>query len=155
MKINKIFTLCFGFAAALMISGCSATGKGVPVSGTYLDIGSMDRNDYTVLDKVEATSDEISILFGLFKIIDSNKIEFLYVPFFEEKVAYQNDDFFQYTTPLSRAYYKVLEKSPNADTVLKKSVDAKSAGIPLIFTHTKVTYHGKAIKLKTDKELGK
>ncbi|MBE9541152.1 MAG: hypothetical protein IMF01_02450, partial [Proteobacteria bacterium] len=118
--------------------------------------------DYTILDRVEGASSTRSFLFGLIQIIDGDvdKIKVFWIPLFEEKYAFQNVAPFplsllQFATTAERAYYKALAKTPDADSVLNKAYYKEKRGIPFIFSNETVTFTGKAIKLKTDNDLGK
>ena len=54
-------------------------------------------------------------------------------------------------SPYDRAYYNALEKAPDADVILQKSVTVERKSIiPLLYGTTKVIYKGKSIKLKAD-----
>jgi len=155
----QLFTIMF---VALVLGGCSGTMKAIPKSEAGIAMG---RSDYEVLSKVEGTSDETSILFGLIKVIDGDKLQLFFIPFFEEKYSYQSPPeglfqkiiygIFQPVGPEDRAYYKALAKTPDADSIIPKSSDIESSGIPILFNKKSVTYYGKAIKLKTDQELGR
>ncbi len=153
--------------ASFFLTGCSTVMKATPASGIFVDVGSMDRNDYVVLDRVEGTSSTKTILFGLVRIIDNdpNKLIILGIPLFEEKYAFQTPPkgimaiwpftILQPPATADHAYYKALAKTPDADSVLNKAYYKESKGIPFLFEIETVTFTGKAIKLKTDKDLGK
>lgn len=148
--------------ACFFLTGCGAVMKATPVSGIIVDAGSMNRNDYVILDRVEGTSSTKSILLGLVQIIDGDvdKVKIFWIPLFEEKYAFQNPapfpfSLFQFATTEDRAYYKALAQTPDADSVLNKAYSKEKRGIPFIFENETVTFTGKAIKLKTDNDLGK
>ncbi|MCK5658901.1 MAG: hypothetical protein KAH96_03370, partial [Alphaproteobacteria bacterium] len=161
-KQRVIFLLGIVFViVCFFITGCSGVMKATPASGIIVDVGSMNRNDYTILDRVEGTSSTRSFLFGLIQIIDGDvdKIKVFWIPFFEEKYAFQilapfPLSLFQFATTADRAYYKALAKTPDADSVLNKAYSKEKRGIPFIFENETVTFTGKAIKLKTDNDLG-
>ncbi len=160
MKISQksvIFSLLVS-VMAMFLNGCSTVLKTAPSSPISFDAGSMERNDYVILDRVEGISTTTSILFGLVKIIDGNKWKLFWLfPFYEEEYAYQIPPSFpfnllSFVSTQERAYYKALAKTPDADSVIQKAFSIESTEIPTLFKTEKVTITGKAIKLKTDKE---
>ena len=49
------------------------------------------------------------------------------------------------------AAFNALAKAPDADAVFSKSYQIQKRGIPFIFMREKVTFRGKAFKIKSDK----
>ena len=83
----------------------------------------MINENYVVLDAVEGVSDTTSIFFGLIKIIEGNKIRLLwFFPFYEEKYSFIVQRPLGLRKTGKRAYYNALEKAPDADVILEKSV---------------------------------
>lgn len=148
----------------VMLGACSSAQKTVP----HLRVGgfgiraNLDRDDLVVLGSVEGSSTTTSILLGLVQVIDGEKLKILFIPFFKEKYTYFSDSLlaslplggflsvFRITSTADRAYYKALEKAPDADLILLKSMDREGWGIPILFSTNSVTFRGKAVKLRSD-----
>jgi hypothetical protein len=145
-----IAVFCLSFCA-----GCSSISKSSPVTGSIIDIGAMKRGDYEVLEKVTGESESTSILCGLIQINDGN-LRLFYISFYTDKIsiysAFQGG-YLMSSNPINRAYYNALAKTPDADTVLQKSINFETSGIPCIYSTEKVRIDGKAVKIKTDKEI--
>lgn len=152
-----IVTVLLPTIAILILGGCASVMKGAPTAPTSVDVGAMQRSDYVIIDRAEGMSEEVSILFGLIKIIDSNKLKLFYIPFFEEKYAFVEEGFLNTLSvgPADRAYYKALAAQPDADGIIPRAWAIEERGIPFLFTKKTVTFTGKAIKLKTDSDLGR
>lgn len=154
MCLNKIYLVLLIFVISVGSFGCSFVYKGSPHMGYKGSKWqpSFEREDYVILDAVEGVSDTTSILLGLIKIIEGNKIRLLWCfPLYEEKYSYTA----QYPMMLGRtgkrAYYNALEKAPDADVILEKSVTVeRKTIIPLLYRTERVTYKGRSIKLKAD-----
>jgi len=155
MTKKSIIILCVIHSfIAITLTGCSNVIKSIPSAGIGFDVGAMDRNLYVIIDNVEGSSTTQTFFFGLIKIVDNNKLIFAGIPLFEDKYAFPNaKQAFSSVTTADRAFYKALEISPDADTIIKKSYSKKNSGIPFLFSDEKVTFYGKAIKLKSDQEL--
>jgi hypothetical protein len=132
-------------AVMLVISGCSE--KEIPAITIKPEI---PRDAYEVLDTVEGTSTNNSVLLGLIQVIDGKKLILIGIPFFKEQYSFSSG---YPGMTAARAYYKALSATPGADAVFCMSMDSEFSGIPLISTFETVTFRGKAIKLKTDQEL--
>ena len=146
-----IVALC---AVVFLMAGCFSQ-KTVPAIQINPEI---PRDAIEVLDTVEGTSTTDSILLGLIEIIDGGKLRLLGFSFFPDQYTYfgsypGTNVFFEEPSTADRAYYKALRAAPDADAVFYKSMDRKHIGIPILWTSETVTFRGKAIKLKTDKEL--
>ena len=72
-----------------------------------------------------------------------------------QKFAYYQAGFFGGfgDNAVNRAYFNALAKTPDADNVLQKSVNVQTSGIPGLFETEKVTFEGKAVRIKTDKDV--
>ena len=147
--------------ATALLYGCTAAQKQIPHFGFgKMNIEArMDRGDLIVLRSVEGESSTTSVLAGLLQIIDGDKVKLFYIPFFKDKYTYFSDSIFGGFPLLNqlrlvhaedRAYYKALEKTPDADVVFYKSNDREGWGIPILFTTESVTWRGKALKVKPD-----
>nr|VFJ94007.1 MAG: hypothetical protein BECKLFY1418A_GA0070994_103615 [Candidatus Kentron sp. LFY] len=109
----------------------------------------MNRNDYIVLDTVKGEAERISILFGLIQIIDGDKKKILWIPFYNEKYSYA---FEGVASMENRAYHNALGQIPDADSVISTRYQKETGGLPILFRTEKVTFTGKAVKIKTDAE---
>ena len=156
MCLKKIYLVLLIFVISIGSSGCSCVFKGSPHMGYNSTRWqpSMINENHIVMDAVEGVSDTTSIFFGLIKIIEGNKIRLLWCfPLYKEKYSYTA----QYPMMLGRtgkrAYYNALEKAPDADLILEKAVTVeRKTIIPLLYRTKKVTYKGRAIKLKADSQ---
>ena len=154
MCLKKIYLVLLIFVISIGSFGCSCVFKGSPHMG-YNGIEwqpSMTSEDYVVLDAVEGVSDTTSIFFGLIKIIEGNKIRLLwFFPFYEDKYSLIAQRPMRLGRTGKRAYYNALKKAPDADVILEKSVTVeRKTIIPLLYRTKRVTYKGRAIKLKAD-----
>ena len=157
MYLNKIYLVLLIFVISVGSFGCSFVYKGSPHMGYNGNKWqpSLEREDYVILDAVEGVSDTTSIFFGLIKIIEGNKIRLLwFFPFYEEKYSFSaQDPLALFSQTKQRAYYNALEKAPEADVILEKSVTVeRKTIIPLLYRTKRVTYKGRAIKLKADSQ---
>ena len=155
MCLKKIFLVLLIFVISIGSFGC-ASFKGAPHMG-YNGIEwqpSMGREDYVIQDTVEGVSDTTSIFFGLIKIIEGNKIRLLwFFTFYEDKYSYIAQRPLRLGKTAKRAYYNALEKAPDADVILEKSVTVeRKTIIPLLYRTKRVTYKGRPIKLKADSQ---
>jgi hypothetical protein len=112
----------------------------------------INRDDIVVLDRVEGSSTQTTIL-GIINVIDGDKLQILGIKFFKDKFTYFKDSNSWVRSPqcADRAYYKALEAAPEADAVFTKAMDNEEGGIPFLWSTKAVTFRGKAIKLKADK----
>ena len=140
-SLKKIYLVLLIFVISIGSFGCSCVYKGSPHMG-HMDYKSvewqppMKSEDYVVLEAVEGVSDTTSIFFGLIKIIEGNKIRLLwFFPFYEEKYCYTVQRPMRLLDRTAkRAYYNALEKAPDADFILEKSVTVeRKTIIPLLY----------------------
>jgi len=146
-----------------VLTGCAGLVKQAPQLQMQMDVAAMDRNDYVILDRVNGESTKTSIAFGAIQIIDGSKMIICGMRLFADQYARSPhemtyiEDFLtkalELPTSQDRAYYKALAATPDADVIIPKTYDYEKSGIPVLFTHEKVNFKGKAIKLKTDKQL--
>ena len=162
--MKRVVRMLCAVGIIAILTGCVGLNKRIPQAGMQVDIGSMDRNHYVVLDLVDGESTRTSICGGLIQFVDGNKLVICNMRFFadefsQEPIMQERSfserlmDYLTLPTVQQRAYYKSLAATPDADVIIPKAYDYESSGIPVIFTHEKVNFRGKAIKLKTDKEL--
>jgi hypothetical protein len=162
--ISRLVFLLSAACFCFIFSGCSGALLSTPSSSLHIDAGSMKRSDYVVLDRVEGSSTTIKILLGLIQVIDDDKVKILGMPLYEEKYAFQRPPETNLFTLLlfglgggpdtaDRAYYKALAATPDADCVLNKSFSDENRSVLFFYSTETVRFTGKAIRLKTDKEL--
>ena len=127
-----------------LCAGC-ATLKVAPPTGVGLDL-SAARSDYSVLATVEGTGKAYTIVgiplpFGapVGSVFSGLSVPGLQVP----------------NKAMGIATYDALGKVPDADTIMPLTTTLEKNGIPFIFRTYSATVKGKAIKIKTDAELGK
>lgn len=144
--------------ALVVLGACSTAQKQAPhlfFSELSME-AQLDRDDLIVLDTVEGSSSTTSILGGLIQIIDGDKLKLFWIPFFTDKYTYL---FSSQSIPIGlplgvgpedRAYYKALEKAPDADSVLQKSMDREDWGVPILYNSRTVTWRGKAVALRAN-----
>lgn len=140
-------------AAALLVGGCGSSQRMSPTMG-YGDLSvqaQVDRSDMVVLDSVEGTSSKTSIAFGIVEVVDGDKLSIVGIPLFKNKYTYYGQPgLLGEVSTTDRAYYAALEKSPDADVVLARSMEREDGGIPLLWQIETVTFKGKALRLKAD-----
>jgi hypothetical protein len=159
MKMKLIMTLAVGVAVAALTNGCTTATRGTAASLPVIN-ANMDKNDYEVGPPTEGTSKVTSVLLGLVKVFDGNKVKVLGIPFYEVQRA--SPGLFDVTITgfvrdwvngsmeaKDRAYFKALETTPDADTIVPKAYVTSYTGIPILFTSTEVTFQGKSLKYKT------
>ncbi len=151
-----VFLLTAFVLSAFAIGGCSTAQRTAPHLFFDADVGvraALDRDDLIIMDSVEGSSSTTSILAGIIQVIDGDRFKFLWIPFFKEKYTYFSDSSLpvRFVSTEDRAYYKALEKVPNADAVLAKSMEREQWGFPLLFETRSVTWRGKALSPKTDR----
>lgn len=117
-----------------------------------LTFQSLTRNQYEILDTVTGVSTTERILFGLVTIVDNKNWRVVGIPFFMEEKDDSVSSFFTRNTA-GRALFKMLARYPDADKVLQQNTKVETKGFPLLWDIEKITYSGKAIRIKTDKEL--
>jgi hypothetical protein len=146
------FVLVSAVASLLFVGGCGSAQKTVPHMGfgTFDIKTELTREDVVVLDRVEGSSTTLSIVFGVIQIIDGDKLKLFWIPFFQEKCTYFQGLPGLWAVTADRAYYKALEAAPESDFVFFKSMDHEYEGIPGIFHMKRVTFKGRAVKLKAD-----
>ncbi len=160
--LRKSLAYCFLSATIVIfsLSGCGGrVFKSTPIA--HVDTtGTMTRSDYIVLDKVDGTSKLDYYVFGIYQVIDDEHIKLFWIPLnFDDTYAFTQppsgllDRFFSWAKTEDRAYYKALSQTPDADSVISKAYIKERRGIPWIFEKEIVTFTGKAIRIKTDKEL--
>lgn len=146
--------------AATLLLAASFVGCAAQKTMPHMGIGQLsieaqlDRDDFVFLKTAEGTSTIASYLFGLVSIIDGDKVRVLGINFFTDKFTYFEDPLFgpfSSVGAVDRAYYRALEKTPDADVVLSKSMDREESGFIGIYSTTKVTFRGKAFQIKSDK----
>ncbi len=152
---RSIRVLCVA-ALCLVSMACAGSQRRIPAMN-FGEIGietAFDRDDLVVLDTVTGTSTSEQ-RFLVVQIIDGDKYKVLGIPFFKEKYSVVQPsvipifgDFF--TTTADRAYYNALEKTPDADFVVVRSLDHEYSGIPFLWDRTTVSFRGKAMKIRAD-----
>ncbi len=137
----------------LMTLGCSSAQKQMPhmgIGGLGMDLR-LEREDFVVLDTVEGSSTHLSVFFGLFQVIDEDNVRLFGISLFKDKYTYfKAPGWFSGPKAEDRAYYKALEKQPDADIVIAKSLDRDTWGIPKFFSKSSATFRGKALRIKAD-----
>lgn len=137
---------------ALLPVGCGAQKMAPHMSfGCMYIEAQIDRDDIVVLDSVEGSSNKTSFLLGLIEVVDGDKLQLFWIKFFKDKYVWKDPQRWQLADTASRAYYKALEKHPEADAVLAKSWDREESGLPGLLHSESVTFRGKAVKLTADK----
>ncbi len=145
-----------GFFLLFFLSACSNIQKQIPHSGLSMDVGSMKRSDYQVMEPMTGISSTQSFLGGLVKVIDDSKFQVMGIRFYDEHWAENSRGMhipFLNNTTRDRAYYNALSAAPHADTVLEKGYFHRRSGIPLLAEREEVTFTGKSIRLKSDLEV--
>lgn len=146
----KCFSSLVLFAMLLTANGCAGSARSTPTLnfGVINMQSNLSRQDIIVMDRVDGTSESTIMLGGLIEMIDGDKLVVLGIPFFKDRFAVYEDKVAP--SPYTRAYYAALQKTPEADAVLQKSVVSEVSGFPLIYGTQSVTISGKAIKLKAN-----
>jgi len=143
---------CLG--TAMFTSGCTSSSQLQKDQMTFRDVSieaQFTRDDVIVMDQVEGTSSTTNILGGIVQIVDNKNLRLLGIPFYKEKYTYWGKPgFLGYVTTLDRAYYKMLEQNPYADTIFIPSYMKEESGFPLILGTETVTVKGRAAKMKAD-----
>jgi len=145
---------CLSIAGIVMLSyGCASVERGAPVSKPTINVN-LEKGDYTVLGTAKGSSTVKSYVCGLFKIIDDNKVSFLFIKLFEDQYCFQEPSLFGtvlgFVSVEDRAYYKAIAAVPDADAVLQRSFTKQVSSFPLLYSDEEVTFTGKAIKLKSE-----
>ncbi len=151
---NKLLTFGLLFTIySFSLSGCSTLEKNT-ASRIAVDAGSMTRNSFTILKPVEGTSTRVSILLGLYQKVDGNKIRLLWIPFYRDQFAHvQPPSFWEGTSSEDRAYFQAISQVPEADDIVSTSYVKEQFLIPLLYKEERVTFRGKAVRIKSDGEL--
>jgi len=162
--------LLLGLISLMFFYGCSGIQKQVPVSDwTSNAEPKLGRSDFVVLDRVEGVSNT-QTFFWIIQVVDGSGVQLFGIKFFEDQYAYEPIQqvfgplgviFFPFTMLSNlfndkteeRAYYKAMAKVPDADSILRRSITVEQTGIPIVYHSRTVKCSGKAIKIKTDKEL--
>ena len=148
--------MALGMAGFLGCSTAQKTSPHMGFAGVSIQ-AKLERKDLVILNSVEATSSTTSILGGLIQIVDNDNVKIIGIPFFTDKYTYWSQCpiallcFIFPITPEDRAYYKALEKHPDADVIFMKSMDRESWGVPILFSTKSVTWRGKAARLRSDR----
>ena len=151
---RNVFLLIISIIFIPLTGGCG--GGNAQKTMPNMKFGNMSvstqigRDDVVVLDSVEGSSKMTSIAFGLVNIIDGDKYQIFGIKLFKDRYAYLDSNYTGYVGVTERAYYKALNGIPDADFVFEKSMDYETSGVPLIWENQAVTFHGKAVKLKSD-----
>ena len=155
MKRILVNTMVSGASLLLLsvlLAGCASADYRPVVRFGKLNVETqLSEKNVQVLDTVEGTSRQDSYVLGLVQIIDSKKWQVLGIRFFEDEVSTS----YPSTTPClfedmvaARAYYKALQKQPQADAVIEHSSTSKISGFPLFYEKREITFRGKAIHIK-------
>ena len=164
---NKLFVMLI--ALPLYLAGCSSLESFYPVSSVSTP---MDREDYCILDTVRGISETRSYFFGLFKVVNNKAItsggnsdnivldtqfsSFLGINEEPDKYSFVKPrGLFDFSSTEDRAYFNALSVLPEeADSVIGKSYYKETVrNIPAIYKHEIVEFKGKAIRLKSDRDL--
>jgi hypothetical protein len=159
MKTIHATALTLG-ALVLLTSGCASVQRGIPTAPAQISVN-LERGDYTVLGSVKGTSTLQSYVFGLFRVVDGDKVIVCGFKTFEDQYAFLQDPGMPILQLLTlglsggptaedRAYYKALSATPDADAIVPKAYVKQTSGIPLIASTREVSFTGKAIKFKTE-----
>jgi hypothetical protein len=127
--------------AASTLIGCSSTVKQSPSQPIgALGLESLKRVEYSVLDTVEGTG-EVYWICG-FK-------------FGDDKYGHIDGRVFEKNDAKAAAMFDALSKVPNADTILPLTTTITQNGFIPFYWRETAKVRGKAIQIKSDKELGK
>lgn len=136
---------------SVLLAGC-ATGDYRPtVKFGKLNVETqLPEKSMVVLDTVEGKSRQDTYVLGLVQIIDGSKWQVLGIKFFQDQLSnsYPGAPCLFEDPVAARAYYKALEKRPEADAVIEHSSTCKASGFPLFYEQREVTFRGKAIQIK-------
>ena len=148
MKIKLLITGLACITTMVLISGCAGVRRGTPQASAVIN-ANLNASDLEVLDKTEGKSTKVSVLLGLFQVIDGDKYRILGIKFFEDQYAYEDKPSLLGRVSIEdRAYYKALAATPDADCVARKAFVTTRSGIPLLYMIEEVTFQGKALKYK-------
>ena len=158
--------------AVLLSGGCASVQRATPQAYSQVSVNLKD-NDYTVLNTIKGVSTTTSYAGGIVKVVDGEKVRVLGIKFFKDQYCYFSPKTHYtpgevaltfYLWPVmvpvmiyrhsasaeDRAYYKVLEASPDADAIINPSLVAQRSGFLLFRSEEEVTVTAKAIKYKAD-----
>lgn len=134
------------------LAGCASIRTAPHMGFGALSVDAeIGRGDIEVLEAVEGTSSTKTIFFGIVQIVDDEHLRLFGIPFYEEKFVplhWAESGRAVRNRTAMRAYHHALTQAPDADVVLQKSMEHARSGFPLIYSTERVTFHGKAIKLK-------
>lgn len=156
--------------ATTVMSGCASFENVYPVSSVSTP---MERSDYCILDNVRGISETESYFFGLFQVIRNKAVttggnadnvvmenqysSFFWIPEEPDRYSYvkPKKSFLDFSNTEDRAYFNALSVLPEeADSVIGKSYYKEIIRrIPVFYKHEVVEFKGKAIRLKSDRDL--
>lgn len=158
-NMNKFrFAICL-VGIILLVSGCAGTMKIAPYQGSIsINDTEMDRSEYVILQNVTGSAHSTYILAGIIENTEDGLRILGFGPSRKTALLSAYSGLMalmpggQYSVG-NRAYYDALTQVPDADTVLPMTRTEEHWGLPPIIYGRSATVTGKAMKIKTDKEL--
>lgn len=138
--------LCLGLLL-LMLAGCQSTiSKMTQMGVNVLTMEDLDRDEYVILDTVEGHGRVTRVLY-IFTFGDK---QFGYTSYSGLAANFLGT---RDRSALSAATYDALSKVKSADVILPLSSTTSQTGFPILWSTTRSSVRGKAIRIKTDSEL--
>ena len=149
--MKKLLVFAGSTLPAVLFSGCTAVSDFKPVAPMVMT-SQLTRDNVEILDTVTGKAYSKAYFFYLVQSVNGH-IVVLGIGLFEDKYADVPGYLNLGPSTLTRAYYDALTKQPDADFVLPKSFRRSGFTSFGFYEHTEVEVTGKAVKVKTDREL--
>ena len=133
-------------AAAAMLSAMAASGCSWTIrqaDGTNVQaVLNLDRDKYVIMETVKGHG-RVKYFFGFIRISDG---QYGYV---------RSQSIWDWKDAEAIATFQAINQAPGADTLLPLTTEVSGHGFPYVYWVEIADVSGKALRLKTDKELGK
>jgi len=154
----RTVTTTLALAGFLILTGCASISRSAPGIGVCpIELEELARNEYVVLDSATGSQETTHFLLVFHSRMFSRQ-EVGTVGFGAQAMTLACPlsllGAFWAPSDVNGAIFDALTKMPEAEAVIPLTIETESSGFKPIFWRTRATVKGKAIKIKSDKELG-
>lgn len=154
---TKTLTAALALAGLLLLTGCASIARSAPGIGVGpIELEELARDEYVVLDSTTGSYETVHFLCFHNRMFSRREVGTVGFGFRATTVSFPWSLLVALGTPsdVGGAIFDAMTKMPEAEAVIPLTIETESSGLPPIFWTTKATVKGKAIKIKSDRELG-
>ena len=154
---TKTVTAALALAGLLVLTGCASIARSAPGIGVGpIELEELARDEYVVLDSATGSYETVHFLFFHNRMHSRHEIGTVGFGVRAATLPFPLTVLAALRGPcdVGGAMFDAMTKTPEAEAFIPLTIETESFGLPPIFWTTRATVKGKAIKIKSDRELG-